>query len=108
MARVGEDDTAYGHRDAGHVVNINAIWTEDDPSSQQHVAWARDFWSSLAPLDPMGVYVNFLGDEGQDRVRAAYGEEKYRRLVELKDKYDPVNVFRINQNIPPSSTDPAP
>lgn len=103
VARVGESDTAYSHRDAGHVVNINAIWTEGDPSAQEHVDWARDFWSALTPLDSLGVYVNFLGDEGQDRVRQAYGEEKYRRLVELKDKYDPTNVFRVNQNIKPSS-----
>lgn len=107
VARVGEDDTAYSHRAAGHVVNINAIWTKDDTSSQQHVDWAQDFWSSLQPLDPTGVYVNFLGDEGQDRVQAAYGDEKYRRLVELKDKYDPTNVFQINQNIPPGSTNSA-
>lgn len=104
VARVGEDATAYSHRATGHVVNINAIWTEEDASAQQHVNWAQDFWSSLTPLDPMGVYVNFLGDEGRDRVRAAYGDEKYRRLVELKDKYDPTNLFRINQNIPPTST----
>lgn len=104
VARVGEDDTAYGHRDAGHVVNINAIWTEGDPAADEHVAWARDFWSALTPFDPLGVYVNFLGDEGKERVRAAYGEEKYRRLVDLKDKYDPHNVFRVNQNIEPSGT----
>lgn len=102
VARVGEQETAYGHRDAGHVVNINAIWTEGDPRTEEHIKWARDFWSALTPHDPLGVYVNFLGDEGEDRIRAAYGEEKYRRLVELKDKYDPGNVFRVNQNIAPT------
>jgi hypothetical protein len=105
VTRVGENDTAYSHRDAGHVVNINAIWTEDDRSAEKHVAWARDFWSALTPLDPLGVYVNFLGDEGEERVRAAYGQDKYRRLVELKDKYDPNNVFRVNQNIAPGAPD---
>ena len=101
VSRVGENDTAYSHRDAGHVVNINAIWTEEDRSVQEHVAWARDFWSALTPFDPLGVYVNFLGDEGDERVRAAYGQDKYRRLVTLKEKYDPANVFRVNQNITP-------
>ena len=61
----------------------------------------RDFWSALEPYK-MGVYVNFLGDEGQDRVRESYGLEKYARLQELKRRYDPDNFFRINQNIPPS------
>ncbi len=103
VTRVGENDTAYSHRDAGHVVNINAIWTEEDRSAQEHVAWARDFWAALTPLDPLGVYVNFLGDEGEERVRAAYGQDKYRRLVKLKDKYDPINVFRVNQNITPTA-----
>lgn len=102
VARIGEQDTAYGHRDAGHVVNINAIWKEGDSRADEHVAWARDFWSALTPYDPLGVYVNFLGEEGEERVRAAYGEEKYLRLVGLKDKYDPGNVFRANQNIAPT------
>ncbi len=70
--------------------------------------WARDFWSALTPFDPLGVYVNFLGDEGEERVRAAYGQDKFRRLVKLKDKYDPINVFRVNQNITPSAGENGP
>ena len=61
----------------------------------------RDFWSALEPHFT-SVYVNFLMDEGEDRVRQAYGEQKYDRLRTLKRKYDPDNVFRINQNIPPA------
>ena len=61
----------------------------------------RDFWSALEPWH-QGVYVNFLGDEGADRVRDSYGEEKYARLQALKTQLDPDNFFRINQNIPPA------
>ena len=61
----------------------------------------RGFWAALAPWH-QGVYVNFLGDEGAERVRQAYGAEKYDRLQALKRKYDPDNLFRLNQNIPPT------
>jgi FAD/FMN-containing dehydrogenase len=97
--RVGEQETAYAHRDMGLNVNINAVWTPGDPSPGRHVDWAREFWSALEPLAPGPVYVNFLGDEGEERVRAAYGPEKYARLAALKQKYDPTNFFRLNQNI---------
>ncbi len=99
VSRVGEDETAYSHRDLGHNVNINAIWTEGDPAAGDHVRWARAFWSGLEPYGSGAVYMNFLGDEGEQRVRAAYGETKYERLVALKDRYDPTNFFRVNQNI---------
>jgi FAD/FMN-containing dehydrogenase len=102
IGRVGEHETAYARRGMGHNVNINAVWTPDDPSPARHVRWARDFWSALEPFAPGGVYVNFLGDEGDDRVKAAYGPDKYARLVALKNRYDPTNVFRLNQNIRPT------
>jgi FAD/FMN-containing dehydrogenase len=101
LARVGEDETAFGQRDAAHNVNVNAVWTEDDPDGEQHVSWAREFFSALQPHARGRVYVNFLGDEGSDRVRQAYGERRYERLVGLKRTYDPANVFRLNQNIEP-------
>ncbi|HEY7618569.1 MAG TPA: BBE domain-containing protein, partial [Solirubrobacteraceae bacterium] len=66
-----------------------------------HIAWARDTFAALEPFGTGRAYVNFLADEGQDRVRAAYGEEKYRRLVGLKRAYDPDNVFHLNQNVDP-------
>ena len=62
--------------------------------------WVKDFWTALEPHHT-SVYVNFLMDEGQERVREAYGSEKYDRLQALKRKYDPDNLFRLNQNIPP-------
>ena len=67
------------------------------------MTWARDVWAALQPSSAGGVYVNFLGEEGADRVRAAYGEAKYARLAQLKRRYDPENVFRVNQNIVPAS-----
>ena len=98
---MAEDATAFGQRDAAHNVVINAVWTEDDPEAHRHIAWARDLYDGLQPHARDRVYVNFLGDEGPDRVRQAYGSEKYDRLVELKLKYDHTNFFRLNQNIPP-------
>jgi FAD/FMN-containing dehydrogenase len=103
VARVGEQDTAYPQRDAAHNVNINAVSLADDPEPERHVAWAREAFAALEPFGTGRTYVNFLADEGQDRVRAAYGEVKYRRLVALKRAYDPDNVFRLNQNIDPGA-----
>ena len=103
LARVPEDATAYPQRDAAFNVNVNAVWLEDDPREDEHVRWTRDFYSALEPHAGGRVYVNFLGDEGQDRVRAAYGDAKYARLAELKRIWDPANVFRLNQNITPAT-----
>jgi FAD/FMN-containing dehydrogenase len=102
LGRVGEAETAFSQREAAHNVNINAVWTEDDPDADRHIAWARGFFDAMQPHARGRVYLNFLGDEGAARVRQAYGTEQYARLVELKRKYDPTNVFRLNQNIEPS------
>ena len=101
LARAGENETAFGRRDAAHNVNVNAVWTEEDPDAERHVAWARDYFTALQPHAGGRVYVNFLGDEGVERVRQAYGDRPYERLVGLKRAYDPTNVFRLNQNIQP-------
>jgi hypothetical protein len=101
LARVGEHETAFGQRDAAHNVAINAVWTEEDPDAERHIAWARGFFDALQPHARGRVYVNFLGEEGDDRVRQAYGARNYERLVELKRAYDPTNFFRHNQNITP-------
>jgi FAD/FMN-containing dehydrogenase len=101
LGRVGEAETAFSQRDAAHNVNINAVWTEDDPDAERHIAWAREFFDAMQPHAGGRVYLNFLGDEGENRVRQAYGSEQYERLVELKRKYDPTNLFRLNQNIEP-------
>jgi FAD/FMN-containing dehydrogenase len=100
VARVGEDETAFGGRNAGFTYNIGAS-TETSEGFEDEREWVRTFWSALEPWHTT-VYVNFLGDEGEERVRAAYGAEKYDRLKALKRKFDPENFFRINQNIPPA------
>jgi FAD/FMN-containing dehydrogenase len=101
LARAGDDETAFSQRHAAHNVNINAVWTEDDPEGERHIAWAREFFSAIQPHAGEHVYVNFLGDEGADRVRQAYRPGNYQRLVEVKRAYDPTNFFRSNQNIEP-------
>jgi FAD/FMN-containing dehydrogenase len=102
MSRVGEMDTAYTGRSAAFDVNINGVWLpEEAEDAPDHVAWTRSLFGELEPM-ARGVYVNFLGDEGTDRVRAAYGAEKYGRLAELKARRDPTNLFRSNQNIAPA------
>jgi FAD/FMN-containing dehydrogenase len=107
VARVGRDETAFGRRDAPYLLNIAARWQDPD-QTEPHVAWARELHEAMSPFATGGVYVNFLGEEGQDRVRAAYGEHTYERLVALKRRYDPTNLLRVNQNIPPAQTDGAP
>ncbi len=86
-ARVGDNDTAFHGRTAGHTFNINGnSETADGFDEQRH--WARDYWDALSPHHT-SVYVNFLMEEGEDRVRQAYGNEKYARLKTLKRTYDP-------------------
>jgi hypothetical protein len=98
VSRVGEHETAFNGRNAGHTFNINGNALTADGFDEQR-QWARDFWSALAPYH-QGVYVNFLGPD-EDRVREAYGEAKYDRLKALKRVWDPTNLFRLNQNIRP-------
>jgi FAD/FMN-containing dehydrogenase len=98
VARVGDDETAFNGRAAGFTFNIG-VSTETAEGFEEERDWVRGFWSALEPWH-QGVYVNFLGDEGQERIRESYGPEKYDRLRALKQRYDPDNFFRINQNIP--------
>jgi len=99
IARIGEDETAFNGRSAGFTFNINAT-TATAAGFDEERAWARGLWEALAPYH-VGVYVNYLMDEGPERVRQAYGAAKYDRLKAVKAKYDPENVFRLNQNIRP-------
>ena len=100
--RVGEEETALGGRDAGHTFNITAV-TESAEGFAEEREWVRNFWSALEPYHT-GAYVNFLMEEGEERVREAYGARKYDRLKALKRRWDPDNLFRMNQNIRPTAT----
>jgi len=100
IARASSATAAFGHRDGLFDFAILTVW-RDPGETDEHVAWARDFFEAMQP-HAHGVYVNNLGTEGADRVKAAYAPETYDRLVALKDGYDPDNVFRLNQNIAPS------
>jgi hypothetical protein len=100
VSRVGEDETAFNGRGAGYTFNITAA-TAGQEGFDEERDWVRDFWTALEPHHTGGVYVNFLMSEGEERVRAAYGAEKYDRLKQLKRRWDPDNLFRLNQNISP-------
>jgi FAD/FMN-containing dehydrogenase len=100
MARKAPDATAFRSRDAAFVYNLIGTWMapEDDAAN---VAWVRESFDALRPVSAGGAYINFMAEETADRVRAAYGPN-YGRLTALKNRYDPANLFRLNQNIPPS------
>jgi FAD/FMN-containing dehydrogenase len=100
MSRVASGATAFAHRDAGYMVSVIAGWEsgDDAPTSRE---WVLQNWAGLRPA-ARGVYVNFLGDEGAARIREAYPGATYERLVAIKRKYDPMNLFRQNQNINPA------
>jgi FAD/FMN-containing dehydrogenase len=100
VAQVGEDDTAFAHRAAAYLYQANAMWSQGEDGAA-HISWAKDFWEAMEPFSAGGAYVNYFGDEGHERVRAAYGAAKYQRLARLKQRYDPRNRFRFNQNIRP-------
>jgi Berberine and berberine like len=100
VSRADPDATAVGEREVGFDVSLAAGWPPGDPDPDRHRAWVRRGWEALRPHSS-GVYVNFLSDEGAAGVRTAYGR-RLDRLVALKDRYDPGNLFRMNANIPPS------
>jgi hypothetical protein len=93
--------SAFSHRSPRFVLNIVGNCAADEPREPQ-IQWARETWDAIRIHTTGDPYLNFLGDEGADRVRAAYGAETFARLVALKNRYDPTNVFRLNQNISPS------
>jgi FAD/FMN-containing dehydrogenase len=100
IAHVPKSATAYVNRSALYDCFPIAIW-DRSTDDEENIQWVRDLWTSMRPFSTGGVYVNNLGEEGEDRVRAAYGEN-YARLADLKAKYDPTNLFRLNQNIRPA------
>jgi FAD/FMN-containing dehydrogenase len=100
MARVPDDATAFSHRGRRIMVNVAALY-EHPEQRDEYEAWIADFAEELHRGDTSG-YVNFLGDEGEDRIRAAYPGSTWDRLTAIKRRYDPTNLFRLNQNVPPS------
>ncbi len=101
IGRIHKDATAFYHRDSNIMANLAAFYTSpEDRIVRQE--WLKDFSTTLRQEDT-AAYVNFLGDEGVDRVRAAYPGETWARLAAIKARYDPTNLFRLNQNIPPAS-----
>jgi FAD/FMN-containing dehydrogenase len=102
ISRVKKNATASTHREAPYMYHPIACW--DDPArDEEHMEWVRRASAALKPFATGGVYLNFQGDEGQERMRAGFDDETWTRLVALKDRYDPTNMFRFNQNIAPSS-----
>ena len=105
MSRLG-DGTPLTNRSASWIVHPGAFWTDatrDDEAS----AWARSFRRDLQPFASGGVWLNWTGDEGEDRVRAAFGAPNYDRLRAVKAAYDPANLFRSNHNVPPLVREPS-
>jgi FAD/FMN-containing dehydrogenase len=102
IARVDDDAMAFGQRQARFNIHYLSMWA-DRAETDKNIAYTKDLSGAMRPWSTGGAYLNFLGDEGQARVEAAFGQAKYTRLRELKKKWDPQNLFRLNQNIPPTS-----
>ena len=98
-SRIGNDDTAWSHRDANYAVVI--VGVDPDPANKDKItSWAKNYWNEHHPYSAGGAYINFMMDEGEERIKATY-RDNYKKLAEIKAKYDPGNVFRVNQNIKP-------
>ncbi|MCZ7571594.1 MAG: BBE domain-containing protein [Ardenticatenaceae bacterium] len=100
MARVPADATAFAHRGRRIMMNVGALYERSDEAAV-HEAWVADFAAALRQGEP-SAYVGFLGNEGQARIREAYPGSTWDRLAAIKRRYDPTNLFRLNQNIPPA------
>jgi FAD/FMN-containing dehydrogenase len=99
--RVDKNETAWSYRDSTWAQVV--VGVDPDPANSERVtAWARDYWSDLHPHSAGGAYVNFMMDEGRDRIEATY-RDNYSRLASIKAQYDPYNFFRVNQNIRPEA-----
>ena len=100
VSRVGNDETAVDYREAVYNFLNVGMWG-DAAEDEKNIRWVRELWSTMQPFSS-GAYVNYETDGEAEQVKAAYGPEKYERLVALKNKYDPANLFRLNQNIKPT------
>jgi len=105
FSRVPKEATVFDHRDSPFNLLIIGAWQDTD-QDEINRAWTRDTWQAMQPFASEGVYVNYLGterDEGSNRIQEAYGPGKFKKLLDLKKKYDPANLFRMNQNIQPDA-----
>jgi FAD/FMN-containing dehydrogenase len=102
MSRINDEATAFTGRNAPLLFSVDAIWN-DPKDTETVVAYSRNFLEVMEPYSAGGLYINFagFGEEGEALVKSAYGD-KYEKLVALKNKYDPTNLFRLNQNIKPT------
>jgi hypothetical protein len=98
--RVGKNDTPWSYRDARWSQVIVGV-DPDAANNEKITSWTKDYYDAVHPYSAGGAYINFMMEEGQDRVKASY-KENYDRLVKIKNKYDPSNLFRVNQNIKPA------
>jgi FAD/FMN-containing dehydrogenase len=101
ISRVGRDETAYAHRDLTYNFLISSEWANPE-DTEKNISWTRKFSEAMQPYSANAVYVNYTSDEGDDVIKAVYDTTAHERLVNLKNKYDPRNLFRLNQNIKPS------
>lgn len=101
MKRVDPEATAFPHRDQNYFVSILGAWFDPEDDGARSGAWVEATWNALKP-EGRGAYVNFLQNEGEDRIREAYSKSGFERLTRVKQMYDPENIFRHNQNIPPA------
>lgn len=98
-SRVGKTETPWAYRDAKYAGVIVGV-DPDAANAEKITSWCKAYWEAIHPYSAGGAYLNFIMDEGQDRIKASY-KENYERLVNIKTKYDPANLFRVNQNIQP-------
>jgi len=101
VSKVATDATAYGSREANFVMNVHCRW-EAAADDQRCIAWAREFFQAATPFATGSVYVNFMTADETDRIANAYGKN-YGRLAQIKAKYDPANLFHVNQNVKPKA-----
>ncbi len=101
IGKVGTDETLWAYRDAKYDGVI--VGVDPDPANADKItSWCKEYWEALNPFASGGAYSNFMMDEGQDRIKVSY-KHNYERLVKIKNKYDPNNLFRVNQNILPGT-----
>jgi FAD/FMN-containing dehydrogenase len=101
IGRNSDHETAYAHRESRYLFSIVSLWEHPASDVSEHVDWTRSFWNDLKP-HAAGAYLNFLGEDGDQRVRDCYGKARYGRLAAVKAAYDPTNFFRLNHNVEPA------